>query len=314
MLLPHPRRRRLCALAGLALACTASACASLGKRSPAASIAAADRAAQAALAQEASLDPARIPPNAVSVLPFEATGTDPQLTALGFAMSDFLLGDLASIPRLRLVERQQVSAILRELKLAETGYVDPRTAPRVGRLVGARRVIIGTIALAPSNRVTLGARIVDAIAGTVQQVTTGTAPMDRLIDAEKELAFLVLDRLGITLTPAQRASVAERQTASLAATVAFGRGVQAEVRGDAATAAQAYREAVRLDANFANARTELKRAEGGTSVATRSPSLTRVLELSTAAVNAPAPTRLPEASDAPLQSFLITWILNITIF
>jgi TolB-like protein len=286
----------------------------LSTRSPAAAIAAADRAAQAALAQEATLDPARIPPSAVSVLPFEGTAGDAQLTALGYALSDFLLADLASSPRLRLVERQQVGAMLRELKLVDAGVVDPRTAPRVGRLVGARRVVIGSVRTAPGDRIVLGARIVDAIAGTVQDVTTGTAPIARVIDAEKELAFLIFDRLGISLTPAQRAQVAERQSANLAATLAFGRGVQAESRGDPAGAAQAYREAVRLDASFASARTELRRAEGGAPTTARSPSLTRVLELSTAAVNAPAPTRLPEASDAPLQSFLVTWILNITIF
>lgn len=304
--------RPLLALAAVAGA--SAACASAGGRSPASTSAAAQRAARAALAQESTLDPARIPPNALSVLPFENAGTDPQFTALGYAMSDFLLSDLSASPRLKLVERLQVGAMLRELQLAEAGIADPRTAPRIGRLVGARRIVIGSVQPAANNRVLLTARIVDAIAGTVQQVTTGTTPVERIIDAEKELAFQVFDRLGITLSPAQRAKVAERQTANLAATVAFGRGVQAETRGDATGAAQAYREAVRLDASFASAKTELRRAEGGTTVAASASNLTRVLELSATAVNAPAPTRLPEASDAPLQSYMVQWILNIRIF
>src|ERR1019366_1394166 len=159
---------------------------------------------------------------------------------LSYAMSDLLVDDLSQSRELHLVERQHTDAILRELDLVDAGVTDPRTAPRVGRLMGARRVLIGTVTSMPGGTVVLSARVVDVIAGTVQPLVSGSAPLARIIDAEKALAFRVFEELGITLTPAQRIAVEQRQSTNLAATLAYGRGVHADVRGDSLSAVAAF--------------------------------------------------------------------------
>ena len=297
----------------LVLAVWLTACASNPAVRRATVIGDADKAAKAALANERSLDPGKIPARTFAVLPFAVASTDTLLQPLSFGLADLLIADLAKSPELRMVERMQTNAMLRELDMVDRGLVDPRQGPRVGRLIGARRLLLGDVSHGPGGTIRLSARVVDAIAGTVQDLVTAEAPMDRVIDAEKELALLLFERLGITLTPAQRLRVEQRQTTQLTALVAYGRGVQAEARGDVAGATVAFEEASRLDAAFAAARTQVASGSAPASQQ-RASSVARVLDLSTQAINAPVSTRLPEAVDAPLASgSLLSLIFTIRV-
>ena len=291
----------------LLLACAAVGCASNPVARRATLISDADKAAKAALAREASLDPSKIPPRTFAVVPFSVAESDTLLRPLGFGLADLLMADLAKSPALRLVERVQTNAILRELDLVDQGITDPRQAPRVGRLVGARQILIGDAARGTAGTVRLSARVVDVIGGTVQDLVYADAPIDRVIDAEKALALLLFERLGIQLTPAQRQRIEQRQTTQLAALVAYGRGVQAEARGDAAGATAAFEDAARLDAAFTAARTQAAAAPAAS--AQRASSVARVLDLTAQAVNAPVATRVAEAVDAPLAASSILSIL-----
>jgi len=284
------------------------ACASTPVARRATLITDADKAAKAALAREATLDPAKIPPRTFAVTPFSVAESDTLLRPLGFGLADLLSADLAVSPALKLVERVQTNAILRELDLVDQGIADPRQAPRVGRLVGARQILIGSASRSGTDgAVRLSARVVDAIAGTVQELVYADAPLGRVIDAEKALALLIFERLGIQLTPAQRQRIEQRQTTQLAALVAYGRGVQAEARGDAAGATAAFEDAARLDAAFSAARSQAAAAPAPS--AQRASSVARVLDLTAQAVNAPVLTRPPEAVDAPLAASSVLQIL-----
>jgi hypothetical protein len=186
---------------------------------------------------------------------------------------------------------------------------DPRGAPRVGRLIGARRLLIGSVTPGRGDNLQLHARIVDVAAGTIEDEVSGEAPLSRIIDAEKSLAFQLFERLGVTLTPAQRVAIEQRQTTQLAALVAFGRGAEADARGDVVAALSAFTEAARLDASFYAARAHI--ASPSNTVA-RATGVQRVLSLTTQALNQPAAAQASEAADAALAASLTVPIV-ITI-
>jgi TolB-like protein len=243
------------------------------------------------------------------VLPFTVAQRDTLLTPLGFGIADLLTTDLTRSPQLKLVERLHTDAILRELALVDEGVTDPKTAPRVGKLMGARRLLIGSIMTTRPGTVRLNARVVDVLSGTVQELTTADAPLDRIIDAEKELALLLFARLDITLTPAQRTLVEQKQTTQLTALVAYGRGVDADAHGDVVAALAAYGDAARIDVAFSAARTQAAAAAPAQSQQSRSSALQRVVDLSTTALNQPIATRVPEAVDTPLTTSLAVALL-----
>jgi TolB-like protein len=284
-----------CCLAG------AGACASNPAARRSVLIADADRAAKDAVASEQRLDVAKIPARSLAVLPFTVSTSDTLLTPLGFGLADLLSTDLAVSQQLVIVDRLRLGAVLRELKLVDEGVTDPRGAPRVGRIIGARRLLIGNVTVEPTGTLRLHARIVDAIAGTIDDEVVGEAPLARVLDAEKSLAMLLFNRLGVTLTPAQRVAVERQQTTQLSALLAFGRGVQADTRGDVSGALEAFNEASRVDASFSAARAH---AASPSNSAPRATGAQRVLSLTTQALNQAAGGRVSEAADAALAASL----------
>lgn len=259
----------------------------------------ADRAARAALALESALRLDALPAASFAVLPFAVAAEDTLLRPLGFAIADFLVTDLSRSTQLRMVERLRTNAILDELNLAGRSVGDSSALPRIGRLVGARRLLMGSATRIGDGTIRFDTRVVDVVDGTVTAVAAADAPLDRVIDAQKALALLVLERLAITVTPSERQRIEGRPPIQLAAMVAFGRGVEAESRGDVVAALTAFDEAMRLDGAIRSATTQ--RAGVTTAApALRLSSVERVVEMSTEAVNAAVPVRVAEAADAPL--------------
>jgi hypothetical protein len=297
-----------------AIAFLVAGCATSGVQRRSTAIEDADREAKRAVEMETQLDASSIPARSLTILPFTVTTSDTLLRPLGFALSDFVAADLSQSPQVQMLERQRVGAMLRELKMVDEGLTDPQGAPRVGRLVGARRIIIGNLSTGPAGDLVVTARVVDVNAGEVRTAVSATAPLTRFVDAQKALSLLLFADLGITLTPAQRARVEQRQTSSLAAAVSYGRGVNADMRGDAAGAVAAFEEASRLDVAFAAARAQASgatQARGGST----SGGLARVLALSVQAVNPVSVARVPDVAEAAVQANQVfTLLLTIRVF
>src|ERR1043165_6040289 len=141
---PRLPGRRLVLLVGSLTAL--AACGPLpATQAPDPNVAEAEAAARAAVAGERSINPAQFPSQSVAVPPLSIASSDTTLVTLGYGLADLLATDLAVSSRLSVVERIRLDAVLRELQLASSGAVDSSTAPRVGRIAGARRLIIGDV-------------------------------------------------------------------------------------------------------------------------------------------------------------------------
>jgi len=234
-------------------------------------VTAADSARVRALAAErAGSDGARR--GVIGVPPFAFVGRDTTLVPLAYALADLVSTDLSRSQGVTVVERARLGEVLRELDLAASGRVDSATAPRVGRLVSAERLIFGAVEPLPDGRtIRLGARIGDVERSTVTSAVDARAPLAEIFAAEKELVFRLFQSLGIVLSPAERAEIEQQPTKSVAALLAYGRGVQRTYEGDATGAAEAFREAHRIDRNFRGARTRELEARAIGAIGTSNP-------------------------------------------
>jgi hypothetical protein len=251
--LPRPARRahRWPALSAPAAILLLAACS--GTRPTPAPTTSADASRQAALAAEQGGPALR---GAVGVPPFAATAGDTTLTPLAFALADLVATDLSRSGKVRIVERARLGEVLRELDLTASGRVDSATAPRVGRLVSAERLVFGSIQSMPDGRtLRLGARIGDVERSTLSRAIDATAPLAEILAAEKALVLRLFESLGVQLTPAERAEIEQQPTKNLAALLAYGRGMQRYYDGDLRGATREFRDATRLDPAFRDART-----------------------------------------------------------
>ena len=209
---------------------------------------AAERTAQQALAREAEL--AQQPPQAstVAVLPLVIAG-DSSVQPLSRGLAELITTDLAYIRTLHLLERLQIGVLMDELKLGASERVDPNTAARVGRLLRVERMVQGTATIPPSGDVQLSATVVTGT-GVVRPVGQVTGTFPRLLELEKQVVFDLATQLGIELTQAEREQILRQGPTSLAAFLAYSRGLEASDQGDYATAARHFRAAAQADPSF----------------------------------------------------------------
>jgi tetratricopeptide (TPR) repeat protein len=216
------------------------------------------------VAREAELADTPPRPNSVAVFPFRFAGEDPALRPLERALAEFLAADLAVSGRLHVLERARVQQLLDEIGLAQAGRVDPATAARGGRLLGAASVVQGHIggterSLELEVRV---ARITPGGASPAGGPLAERGGAGGLFEMQKGLALAIHQRLGVELTPAERERVMRRPTENLQAVLAYGRGLEAADAGDFAQAAEHFMQATTMDPGFAAAAQQAQASSG----------------------------------------------------
>ena len=191
----------------------------------------------------------------LAVIPFDRGAAAGDWDGLGTALAGMLVTDLSDVPGIRLVERERIDAVLGEVALGEQGFIDPGTAVKLGKGLGADLLLLGTYSVVGGTFV-LDARLVDPANGEVRQSANATGTIAKFADAEKALVQAVLEDLDIVLAEDARLRMVGRvPTTRLDALAAYGRGAALSREGKIEDARAAYRAALAADPAFALART-----------------------------------------------------------
>lgn len=122
------------------------------------------------------------PGTPVAVLDFGEEGLSAGRKGLGRAAAALLAAELARSGKARVVERAALDKVLEEQRLGLSGAVDPRGAARIGRLAGAKLVVVGSL-LELKDGVTVTARAVDVESSLSLAGATQTMPKEILAGA-----------------------------------------------------------------------------------------------------------------------------------
>jgi len=192
-------------------------------------------------------------PNVVAVLPLNFSGTDTSLKPLERGLAELLTTDLARSSRLTVVERLRLQAVLDEIRLQTSGATDSSSNVRAGKILQAGRLVQGSI-LQSGPQLRVDAAVIDVPTTRLTGSTNDDRALDQLLTLEKNIALGLFQQLGVTLTTAERNAIEQRPTRSLAAFIAFSRGLLLEDEGQFERAESFYQEAIRLDPGFNAAR------------------------------------------------------------
>ena len=198
-------------------------------------------------------------PNVVAVLPLTFSGADTSLQPLGRGLAELLTTDLARSSRLTVVERLRLQAVLDELALQAAGATDSSSRVRAGRILQAGRLVQGSI-LQQGSQLRVDAAVIDVPTTRLTGATNDDRALDELLTLEKNIALGLFQQLGVTLTTAERNAIEQRPTRSLAAFVAYSRGLLLEDEGQFDRAEAFFRDAVRLDPGFGAAQAKSQEA------------------------------------------------------
>ncbi len=145
-------------------------------------------------------------PPTLAVLYFDYSGKDEELGLLRKGLAQMLLSDLSGAQGIRLVERERLEDVLSELKLGQKAAFDAKTAAKVGKLLGAQHMVLGSY-FSLGGVLRADARIVEVETGRVLRSAGANGKPDDFLSVEQKLKDAILDFIasGLPAAPAPAA-------------------------------------------------------------------------------------------------------------
>jgi TolB-like protein len=188
----------------------------------------------------------------VGIMPFDNGGSYGQdaedYSALSIGLQQILIGEMARNSGLRLVERGRLNELLAEQDLSGSDRVDANTAAQIGRLVGARYMILGGF-IDFYGDFRLDARVVDVETSEIIKTDRARDQRENLFDIVFSLANDIPNGLELPALSARDRQTREEnrdriKEAPPEAVRAYMRGLLYQDRGDNERAAELFTEAV----------------------------------------------------------------------
>ncbi len=184
-----------------------------------------------------------------------------RLEPLRKGLAQMLTSELSQLQELQLVERADLNRVIEEMKLAQAGMIDEKSAQQVGKLVGAQHLLLGGFIYLPNKKIRLDVRVVEVETGRTLKAGERTGKEEQLFDMVKELNHKLVKDLAVRVSAAETAKLEDLRNVKFPAVLLYSQGVQLEDRGDFGNARKKYREAVAADANFVQAQQRLSALE-----------------------------------------------------
>ena len=198
----------------------------------------------------------------IAVMPFDNGGSYGQgkddFDALQKGIAGMLISELAQNPAARVVEREDIQKLVEEQNLGASGRVDPQTAAKIGKLVGARYVVLGTfIDFYGDFRVDV--RLVNVETSEIVKTETERAQRDHLYDIIKNVAGQLMK--DTSLPPLAKPASDQRMSRQVPteALTYYSRALLYQDRGQRDKAVEMYQRAITVFPEYTEASEGLKR-------------------------------------------------------
>jgi tetratricopeptide (TPR) repeat protein len=279
------------------------------------------RQAESQIARERDIGPPD--PNAIAITYYRNLGSK-DLSPLQKGLTALIIADVAKVPELKVVERDQLQALLDEMKLSASGLTDPNTAVRAGHLLGAGRIVTGSYLDPKKGELRIDSILMQTTSTKVVSNQKVNGPVVHFYDVEKQLSAAILKDLGYSETDLKTRglwqAVQTPQTQNYNAFVSFSLGLDALDHQDYARARSLFQQAYADDPSFALALQEVNRTpvqaasvgEVASSVGSQAPSVAAVIASIPGGI-APAPVTAPVSAPVTVTVPTIPTLPIVTI-
>ena len=202
-----------------------------------------------------------IPENTIAVSYFSNLTGHKEWDLLRKGLTDILIIDFSKVKSLKVVERIRMNILMKEMEMGASDLVESSTAPRVGKILGARRIINGGIAAPQEALIRIDALATNVVSAWTDAHADVTDQQERFFQMEKDLVFAILDELGVELSREELEAIQRIPTESFAAFLAYSLGLNYEDRGMYSEAAEQFQKAVQIDPGFSRANEKFQEAQ-----------------------------------------------------
>ena len=200
----------------------------------------------------------------IAVFPFTNGGSYGQgkedFDALERGIAGMMISELAQNPAARVVERQEIQRIVDEQNLVGQNRVDPQTAAKIGKLVGARYVVAGTfIDFYGDFRVDV--RLVNVETGEIIKTESERMQRDHMFDIIRNVAARLMKDANLPALQRQASDQRMGRQVPTEALTYYSRGLLYADRGQKDKAADMFQHAIDIFPGYAEAQDGLQRVK-----------------------------------------------------
>lgn len=181
-------------------------------------------------------------------------------------MAEMMITELARNPAIRVVERDRLQHLLDEQNLGNSDRVDKETAIRIGKVLGAHHMLMGSFIVDPKQNMRLDIRSVNTETSQVEYVESVTDKVDKMLNLVTALGAKVNEGLKLPQLPARvptvstNAPTGQNQTRAM---MFMSRALEQQDKGNVEGAKALYRNAIELYPDFTRAKVLLASLETG---------------------------------------------------
>ncbi len=200
----------------------------------------------------------------IAVLPFSNGGSYGQgkedFEALERGIAGMMISELSQNPAARVVERQEIQRLLDEQNLGAQGRVDPQTAAKVGKLVGARYVVMGTfVDFYGDFRVDV--RLVNTETSEIVKTESERMQRDHMFDIIRNIAARLMKDANLPALQRQASDQRMGRQVPTEARTYYSRALLYSDHGQKDKAVEMFNRAIAIFPDYAEAKDGLQRVQ-----------------------------------------------------
>jgi len=202
-----------------------------------------------AVAEESSVNVSSLPRETVAVLYFQNPPKN-SWSPLQKGIAQMIIDDLSFIQQLKVVGRDRVQRLMDIQGWKPQSIAQDARNPQLGKLLGARNLVRGSIRSLPDQNVefTVGTVLLPQTRPAQPAKFTGT--LDQVFSIEKKMVRKILSDLGITPTAEQERLISGIPTRDLKAFTQYCLGLDNMDRGRFDAAQSNFKQALDIDPDF----------------------------------------------------------------
>ena len=211
-----------------------------------------------------SLRPSVMGKTTIAILPFDNASISEDQRALdprSVGLASMMIQDISKSDKLKVVDRDKINFIVDELELQQSDLVDKSTAVKMGKLVGAQTLLMGSFMKISKNDMKIFGRLVSVETSEILKAAEVTGDPDDIFELQKELVLKVLGELNVDVDKDTKKKINEGKDNRYEALYHYSLGLALQDKKEYKAAYAEFSRALELAPNYAEAARKKNRLE-----------------------------------------------------
>ncbi len=146
----------------------------------------------------------------IAIIYFDNSSGEASMEKLKKGLADMLITDLSNVNMLDIVERDKLEAILKEQKLNNSKEFDPKTASKIGKLLGAEVILTGGY-FEMMGSMRIDARFIDVETGKILKSDGVDGQTSSFFKIQKQLSWKIIKSLDTKITDEEKKELESKE-------------------------------------------------------------------------------------------------------